>query len=215
MLYRAVTWLALERSVPTDDAEALAALVPEVELTAEADGGPSRVIVVRKEVTAEVGSPRVDRHVSDIARQPAVRAALLPRQREIAAGGRIIMAGRDIGTVVLPNADLKLFLDASTEERARRRAEQRGLDDASADADQILSDLQRRDEIDTNRKVAPLRKAPDAIVIRTDGNTLEQTIDAVVGAIRRREQEVAGSAGELAGGAGERSPGEAPGRTRG
>ena len=191
MFYRAVTWLALKRKVPTDDGAALAALVPEVELAAEADGRLSRVLVGGRDVTDEVASARVDRHVSDVARQPALRAALLPRQRDLAAGGGILMAGRDIGTVVLPEADLKLFLDASAEERARRRAEQRGLDPGSAEAGRILEELRRRDRIDGTRTVAPLRTADDAIVIKTDGNTLGQTIDAVVGAIRRRETDLA------------------------
>ena len=101
------------------------------------------------------------------------------------------MAGRDIGTVVLPGADLKLFLDASAEERARRRAEQRGLTPGSLGAERILAELRRRDRIDGTRAVAPLRAAPEAVVIRTDGNTLEQTVAAVTAAIRRREREVA------------------------
>jgi cytidylate kinase len=193
LLYRAVTWLALERDVPMDHGDALAALVPEVELADEGGGRLSRVLVADQDVADRVASAEVDRHVSEVARQPAVRAALLPRQREIAAAGRILMAGRDIGTVVLPDADLKLFLDASPEERARRRAEQRGLDEASSTASQILADLRRRDEIDTTRDVAPLRRAPDAVVIRSDGNTLEQTVQAVVAAIRRREEELSGS----------------------
>jgi len=188
MLYRAVTWLALARDVAPDDERGLAALVPDVELAAEADGRLSRVLVAGEDVTEKVASSRVDRHVSEVSRQPAVRAALLPRQRALAAGGGIVMAGRDIGTVVLPDADLKLFLDASAEERARRRAEQRGLDPGSPSAARILAELRRRDRIDASRPVAPLRVAPDAVIIRTDGNSLGQTIDAVVAAIRQRER---------------------------
>ena len=94
------------------------------------------------------------------------------------------MAGRDIGTVVLPDADLKLFLDASVEERARRRTEERGLDPAGADAEAILVALRRRDELDKNRPIAPLRPAADARIISTDGNRFEDTVAAVVNAIR-------------------------------
>jgi cytidylate kinase len=190
MFYRAVTWLALERGVPTDDGAALAALVPDVELAPETEGQAMRVLVGGRDVTATIASARVDRHVSDVARQPAVRAALLPRQRDLATGGGIVMAGRDIGTVVLPDADLKLFLDASVEERARRRAEQRGVDAESPAGDQLLDELRRRDRIDGTRDIAPLRAAEDAVVIKTDGNTLGQTIDEVVAAIRRREREL-------------------------
>jgi cytidylate kinase len=143
------------------------------------------------DVTRRVVSARVDRHVSDVARHAEVREALLPRQRALAEGGGIVMAGRDIGTVVLPGADLKLFLDASAAERARRRAEQRGLAPGSPAAQRILEDLVRRDRIDGTRAVAPLRAAPEAVVIRTDGNSLEETVAAVTAAIRRREREVA------------------------
>ena len=112
---------------------------------------------------------------------PELRAALLERQRALAAEpGGIVMAGRDIGTVVLPDADLKIFLDASVEERARRRAEERGLAPDSAEARFILAQLRRRDDLDRNRAVAPLRPADDAIHIVTDGNRFEETVGAVV-----------------------------------
>jgi len=107
----------------------------------------------------------------------------LQRQRQLAAAGAIVMAGRDIGTVVLPDADLKLFLDASVEERARRRAEERRLDETGPEAEQILTALRRRDELDATRAVAPLRAASDARIIATDGNRFEDTVDAVVSAI--------------------------------
>ena len=144
----------------------------------------SRVMVDGVDVTADVRGPAVDRSVSEVARVPEVRAALLERQRALAADGGIVMAGRDIGTVVLPDADLKLFLDASVEERARRRTEERGLDPASDEAQAILAALRRRDELDSTRAVAPLRPAVDARIISTDGNTFEDTVDAVVGAIK-------------------------------
>ena len=110
--------------------------------------------------------------------------ALLERQRAIAAPGGIVMAGRDIGTVVLPDADLKVFLEASAEERARRRAESRGVEPDGTEATAILDALRRRDELDSTRAVAPLRAAPDARIISTDGNRFEDTVDAVVNAIR-------------------------------
>jgi len=193
MFYRAITWLALERGIPLEDGAALAALVPEVELAAEGERRLSRVLVAGRDVTVKVASSRVDHSVSEVARQPEVRAALLPRQREVARGGGIVMAGRDIGTVVLPNADLKLFLDASVAERARRRAEQRGVDPESPAGERLLDELRRRDRIDGTRDVAPLRAADDAVVIKSDGNSLGQTIDEVVAAIRRRERDAAGS----------------------
>ena len=138
-------------------------------------------------MTDEVRRPEVDRTVSEVSRVPEVRAALLARQRALAAPGGIVMAGRDIGTVVLPDADLKVFLDASAEERARRRAEERGLGTRLRGRRRILADLRRRDDLDRNRPVAPLRAAADAVHIATDGNTFEQTVAAVVAAIRAAE----------------------------
>jgi cytidylate kinase len=183
LIYRAVTWLALARHVPATDPTGLRALAAEVELAADGAGRLARVMVDGIDRTAEVHAPPVDAAVSAISAVPELRAALLDRQRAIADGGAIVMAGRDIGTVVLPEADLKLFLDASVEERARRRAEERGLETSGSEAREILVALRRRDELDATRAVAPLRPAPDARIIATDGNRVEDTIDAVVGAI--------------------------------
>jgi cytidylate kinase len=187
LLYRATTWLALQRDVPPDDVAAVTALVDEVELAADELGRLDRVLVDGRDVTDAVHSAEVDESVSAYARIPELRAALVPRQRALADDGGLIMAGRDIGTVILPDADLKIFLDASVEERARRRGEERGLDPGGDDARAILGQLLRRDEIDRRRAVAPLRPAPDATIIRTDGNRFEQTVGAVVETIRAAE----------------------------
>ena len=129
--------------------------------------------------------------VSAYSRVPELRAALLERQRALAAEGRIIMAGRDIGTVVLPDADLKVYLNASVEERARRRAEERGIDPTSPDGQAILAELRRRDELDSTRVVAPLRPADDARILNTDGNRFEDTVAMVVAEIRGAERRLA------------------------
>jgi cytidylate kinase len=189
LLYRAVTWLALQRGIEAEGTEALVRLVEEIHLLDDGDGRLAHVAVDDVDRTAEVRGPDVDIAVSAYSSVPELRAALLARQRAIAADGRIVMAGRDIGTVVLPDADLKLFLEASVEERARRRAEQRGVEPRSAEAEEILEELKRRDLLDSSREVAPLRKAPDAVVITTDGNTFELTVSLVVNAIRRAEAE--------------------------
>jgi CMP/dCMP kinase len=187
LLYRAVTWLAEARGVPVDDPEGLVDLVAGVDLAEDAAGRLGSVRVDGVDHTADVRGPAVDAAVSAVSAVPEVRGALLARQRDLAAGGGIVMAGRDIGTVVLPDADLKIYLDASVDERARRRAEERGLDPDGPAGIAILEALRRRDRLDTTRAVAPLRVAPDARVITTDGNTFEQTVDAVVGAIRDAE----------------------------
>ncbi len=186
LLYRAVTWLAMHRGVAASDPDGLVALVDEVELAADARGRLARVLVEGVDVTGLVHGPEIDAAVSAVSRVGDLRAALLQQQRAIAAGGRIIMAGRDIGTVVLPDADLKLFLDASVEERARRRIGERALDPNGPEAEDIRVQLHRRDAQDSTREVAPLRIAPDARVIVTDGNAIETTIDLVVAAITDR-----------------------------
>lgn len=199
LLYRAVTWLALARSVPVSDAAGLRALANEVELAADGDGRHARVMIDGQDRTADVHTPPVDGAVSAVSAVPELRAALLQRQRALAAGGGIVMAGRDIGTVVLPDADLKLFLDATVEERARRRTAERGLDPAGPEAREILAALRRRDQLDATRAVAPLRPAADARIIATDGNRVEDTVDAVVGAILDAEARAAAAPGAGAG----------------
>jgi CMP/dCMP kinase len=194
LLYRATTWLALNRHVRAEgshaDPAALVALVSEISLVADANGRLAHVSVDGVDVTQDVHTPRVDDAVSAVSRVPELRTALLERQRALAAEpGGIIMVGRDIGTVVLPDADLKIFLDASVEERARRRTEEREIAPDSPEARWVLAQLRRRDTLDSSRAVAPLRPAEDAIHIVTDGNRFEDTVRAVVGEIRRAEAE--------------------------
>jgi cytidylate kinase len=196
LLYRAVTWLAIERGVPVSDLAGVVALVADVTLVADSRGRLRRVEAGGRDVTLEVRSAAVDKFVSDYSKLAELRAALLPRQRDIAAGGGIIMAGRDIGTVVLPDADLKIYLDASTEERARRRAAQR-RSAAAPEAQEILADMRRRDSIDSTRATAPLRAAPDAVVLHTDGNTFSQSVAAVVRTVQDRREIEPGAAGRF------------------
>jgi cytidylate kinase len=191
LLYRAVTWLAEARGVPVDDPASLVALVGEVQLASDDGGRLSRVVVGGTDHTDDVRSPAVDAAVSAVSAIGDVRAALLQRQRDLAADGGIVMAGRDIGTVVLTDADLKIYLDASVEERARRRTSERGLDQGGPEAHEILEALRRRDQLDSTRAVAPLRIADDARIITTDGNTFQETVAAVVGAIRDAEARAA------------------------
>ena len=190
LLYRAVTWLALQRGVAPSDVDALVPLTGEITLVADSRGRLAQVLAGGRDVTNEVAGGRVDRAVSDYSKIAEVRAALMPRQRSIAALGGIIMAGRDVGTVVLPDADVKLYISASAEARAGRRASQRGA--TETDAARILEDLRRRDSIDSSRKTAPLRIAADAVVIDTDSIDFEETVQAVVKAIRRAEGGIRG-----------------------
>ncbi len=187
LLYRAVTWLALEGGLDLADAAGLVDLVTRVSLEAGAAGRLERVVVEGRDVTHLVRTAAIDERVSEVARVPALRGALLARQRAIAADGGIVMAGRDIGTVVLPDADVKLYLDASAAERARRRATERGLSPDGPGAGRILAELRRRDGIDSTRPVAPLRPAPDAIRVVTDGLRVEESVARIVAAVRAAE----------------------------
>jgi cytidylate kinase len=209
LLYRAVTWLALERGIGPGDVEALLALAGEVRLEADERGRYRRVRAAGKDVTSEVRAAAVEAAVSDYSRVAELRAAFVPRQRELAAAGSIIVAGRDIGTVILPDADVKVYLDASAEERARRRAAQRRTSGAGPER-QILDDLRRRDAIDSTRETAPLRTAEDAVVIHSDGLDFEETVKAVMDVVRaaaksgrptaaveRSASEASGPGGEL------------------
>jgi cytidylate kinase len=184
LLYRALTWLSLERGLEPEDGTAIALLAAEIDLGADEAGRLTHVIVDGCDVADRIRTPRVDRAVSAVSRQPEVRAALLGRQRAIAASGAIVVAGRDIGIVVLPDADVKIWLDASAEERAGRRARERGIDPGSPAGAAILDDLRRRDMADGSRDVSPARAADDAVHVRTDGNSFETTVAAVLAVVR-------------------------------
>lgn len=181
--YRAVTLLALEQSLDVHNAAAVTALARRVQLDLTPDlakdGRQFTFLADGRDITPQLHAPQVDAHVSVIAATPGVRDALLETQRTIAARGGVIMAGRDIGTVVLPDADLKIYFDASLERRAERRYQQRLREDESADLDAIREGLRQRDTLDSQREVAPLLQAADAVHLDTSDLTLEQAINAM------------------------------------
>jgi cytidylate kinase len=191
VLYRGLAWLAADAGTPPDQGSELVGLIPRMRLAPDEGGRLARVIVDDRDITPELHEARVDRLVSAVAADPQVRTALLPVQRDLARGGGIVMAGRDIGTVVLPDADLRLWLDVSLEVRAGRRARQRGIDPASPEAQAILADLRRRDGIDGGRETAPMRIPDGAVIIHADALTFDRTVAAVIAAIRTTERRVA------------------------
>jgi cytidylate kinase len=190
ILYRGLAWLALRRAVDPEDTAALLALIPELKVIPDEFGQLRHISVGGQDVTDALHTPEVEASVSQVARQERVRGALLPLQRKLAQEGRIIMAGRDIGTVVLPDADLKLYLDVSVEERARRRAEERRLGGDTAAARELEAELRRRDEIDSTRATAPLRIPEGARIVGGDQNQLEDTVAQVVELVREAEREL-------------------------
>ncbi len=186
-LYRAITWLALRRGVPTDDAQALAALAESARIEVrDADDAlqPTAVVVDGVDATPHLRDADVEEHVSEVSRVPGVRHALVRVQRELATDGPIVMAGRDIGTVVLPDAALKVYLDASPRVRAHRRAEQLRAMGQVADEVALEEEIRRRDAIDSSREASPLTAAPDAVKINTDDLTVEEVVRRLVDAAR-------------------------------
>ena len=183
IMYRALTWLALERGINVEDDGALGRLASETVIRLK-DQDDDTVIIDGQEVSDELRQRRVDTAVSQVAKVPDVRSALVKQQREIAIGGRIVAVGRDIGTVVLPEADFKLYLVASVGERAGRRHRELAKQGHEVEHDQVLRDLEARDELDTGRAHSPLRPADDALVLNTDGMALEQVIQRALEHVR-------------------------------
>ena len=190
LIYRAMTAMALRENAAMDDAKALVPLAARVSLGDDGTGRLTRVLLDGEDATDSIRSDAVDGAVSAVARVPEVRAALLARQRALAADGGIVVVGRDIGTVVLPEAGVKVFLDASVEARADRRIAERSLDPDGDEAEVVREQLRARDEQDRNRSVAPLRPAVDAIHVSNDG-TFEEAVDSVVAAIVAAEEATA------------------------
>jgi CMP/dCMP kinase len=183
-MYRAVTWLALRRRIDADDADKLVQLADSVTVTVrEGAAGtiePTMVLLDGEDATPHLRDAAVDANVSLVSRVPGVREALVRLQRELASGGRVVMAGRDIGSVVLPDADLKVYLDASREVRARRRAAQLRESRLPADVGALVADLARRDGIDSTRATSPLTAAPGAVIIKTDDLTLAEVVQRIL-----------------------------------
>ena len=184
VVYRAFTWLALHRGVDVHDENAVVQLARAADLTvsrpAIEDGRQFTVIIGGEDATWGIRTADVDRNVSAVSAHPQVRVVANQRLREIAREGGVVMVGRDIGTVVLPDADFKLYLTASGEERARRRCRELQARGLAADYEAILADMRRRDELDSGRATAPLRPAPDAVHLDSDELTVEQEVARVL-----------------------------------
>ncbi len=188
MMYRAFTWYVLEMGIDPEDKGRVSKLAGEVHMqVAVAQPGveeTGRIAVNGRDATDFLVLPGVESAVSLVSRLPAVREAMVRLQREIAEGGEIVVAGRDIGTVVMPNADLKVYLDASRLERARRRYEQARARGQSITLKNVIDELERRDGIDSSRETSPLRAADDAAVLPTDGLNPDQVVERILALAR-------------------------------
>jgi len=181
-MYRAVGWKALHEHISLDDEAAVAALAQRAAIVVE--GGV--VSIDGHDVTRAIRTPEIDKAATGVARLPRVREVLVARQRALGADGGVVMEGRDIGTVVFPNADLKIYLDASAEERARRRANDTAHTGSQVGEAAVAAAIQARDTADTTRTVSPLTLAPDAVHIDTTAMPINEVVENVLSLVRAK-----------------------------
>jgi CMP/dCMP kinase len=181
LFYRAVAWLAHEEGVASDDVPRLAAIASRPDL--QVVGG--RIYAGDRDLTDLVLRPEINQNLSAISQVPEVRDALNERQRRLAAGRGVVMAGRDIGTVVFPAATYKFYLTASLPERVRRRLAQKARRGERADEVEMEKEISARDAADSTRRVAPLRPAPDAVIIDTDGLDVDEVVEGIVRRVKQ------------------------------
>jgi CMP/dCMP kinase len=177
-MYRAATLAAIERGV-AGDVEATVRLAEELDVRLEYKSGVTRVFADGAEVTEEIRAPRVNDRVSPVAAIDGVRSALVAKQRAMAGENGVVMEGRDVGSVILPDAEVKVFLVASIEERAKRRAKEYAEKGVEVSIEDVERNLRERDRIDSNRAASPLIKTPDAIEIDTSNLTIDQQVEKI------------------------------------
>jgi cytidylate kinase len=188
VMYRAVTLAAIKKNIDISDEMMVTKVAEEIDLdihpaTIE-DGRSNDIILDGYDVTWEIRLPDVESNVSQVSAYKGVRIAMTEKQREIGSRGKIVMVGRDIGTVVLPEAEIKLYLDASVEERAKRRYLELVKRGKEVSFESVLDDLKRRDNIDSSREIAPLRPAEDAIMIDSDNMNAEEVFEYIHGLVQ-------------------------------
>jgi cytidylate kinase len=181
-MYRAVGWKAIRDGVPLDDDVAVTALAARSRI----EVASNLVTIDDADVTRAIRTPDIDRAAAAVARLPGVRGVLVDRQRQLGAGGGIVMEGRDIGTVVFPTADVKIYLDASPEERARRRAVDPAHTGVPAAVSDVATLLTQRDEQDRTRTASPLLAAKDAVILDTTGKSVDEVVRQVLGVVKER-----------------------------
>ena len=184
VMYRAATWAALSRGLDIGDEAAVTALAQRLHLevlpSTVADGRQNTILCDAEDITWAIRTPAVDQGVSPVSAYQGVRQAMVEQQRRIARQGPVVMAGRDIGTVVLPEADLKIYLDATPEVRAQRRHQEILARGEPSDYAQVLAAMLRRDQIDSTRAISPLKPAADAIIVDSTEMTVQQVLECVL-----------------------------------
>lgn len=185
-MFRALTYEALRLNVDLSNGEKLSQLLKDLEIEFVPAKNGQRVLVNHIDVTEEIRSQEVTKHVSFVATHKEVREEMLTRQRQLASKGSVVMDGRDIGTCVLKDAPLKIFLTASAEERARRRHHELKMKGIHTDINQLKKEIEERDKRDTERKIAPLKKADDAIEIDSTHLTIDEVVQKILALVKER-----------------------------
>lgn len=188
-MYRAIGLAVCRRGISGDDIAGIVATLPTVELAIRYQDGEQHILLCGEDVSDAIRTPEIAKYASQVSAVPEVRAFLLETQRNMAKNGNILMDGRDIGTVILPDAPVKIFLTASDEARAQRRYLELCEKGQQVTFDQVLHDIRQRDLQDSTRAVAPLKQADDAVLLNTSDISLEQSIEAVLRIIRERTEE--------------------------
>ena len=192
-IYRAITWKVLKNNININDEEMISSMVSNTYITIERANKKSlndyyHIFVDGEDVTEEIRNPMIDQNVSQIARLPKIRKQLIYLQRELAEKGNIVMEGRDIGSVILPKADIKLYFTASEEERIKRRYKELIDKGYNVDYEEVKKQIVQRDEIDSKRKYAPLIKAKDAILIDSTKKSIEEVKDEILKIIKKQRK---------------------------
>jgi cytidylate kinase len=192
VMYRAVTLAVLIKGIDVNDEQSVTRVAElmdlNVTLPSIKDGRSNDILMDGEDITWAIRTPDVERNVSRVSTYPGVRTAMTEQQRKIGKRGNIVMVGRDIGTVVMPDAEIKIYLDASTEERARRRTLELLERGKPVSFDEILKDMIRRDEIDSSRKIAPLRPADDALIINSSQMNAEEVFRYILSIIEEKPE---------------------------
>ena len=179
-LYRTVGYFVRGRGIAREDAAGIVSCLPHISIEVRYENGAQHVYLNGEDLGDRIREPEISMYASAVSAVPAVRAFLLDTQRDIAAKNSVIMDGRDIGTVILPNADVKVFLTASDEARAKRRTLELQAKGLTVNFEDVLREMRERDDNDRNREVAPAVAAPDAVLLDNSGMTIEETADAVI-----------------------------------
>ena len=188
-MYRALTWKALKENVSPENEEALYHLLMKTDIELAQAGDKQKVFVDGMEVTEDIRYPEVTGNVSAVSKHKSVRQEMVKRQQQLAKSGGVVMDGRDIGTFVLPGAEVKIFLLASSEERAKRRYEENLRKGIPSDLEQLKKDIEKRDKLDSEREIAPLKKAEDAVVVDTTSLSINEVVEKIMEIVRERDGE--------------------------